>query len=71
MVYAILPSPLCADAMLSLAVTLAVFKAALDSDLKAQKDKEQVSEAINPPNSEANNCGGAGEYLNVHSGGFV
>ena len=37
--HAFLPSPLCADPMLPLAATLAIFKAMLDSPLVALKDK--------------------------------
>ena len=39
-----LPSPLCADPMLPLVATLAIFKAMLDSPSVVQKDKAQVIE---------------------------
>ena len=42
---AILPPPLCADPMLPLVATLAIFKATLDSPFVALKDKAQVTEA--------------------------
>ena len=44
---AILPSPFCADPMLPLVATLAIFKATLDSPLVVPKDKVQVTEAGN------------------------
>ena len=40
----ILPSPLSTYPMLSLVVTLTIFKAILDSNSVVLKDKEQVSE---------------------------
>ena len=42
---AILPPPLCADPMLPLVATLAIFRAMLDSPSVAPKDKEQVTKA--------------------------
>ena len=44
---AVLPSPLCADPVLPLVVTLTIFKATLDSLLVAPKDKAYVAEAGN------------------------
>ena len=44
---AVLPSPLYADPMLPLAVTLAIFKPMLDSKSIVLKDKEQVSKVGN------------------------
>ena len=44
---AVLPFPLCADPMVPLVATLAVFKAMPESDSVALKDKEQVSKVGN------------------------
>ena len=43
----VLPSTLCADPMLPLVATLAIFTAILDSPSVALKDKGKVSEAGN------------------------
>ena len=40
----ILPCPLCADPMLPLVATLAIFRAMLDSPFIVPKDKAQVAE---------------------------
>ena len=42
---AILPSPLCADLMLPMVATLAIFKTILDSLSVVPKDKRQFTEA--------------------------
>ena len=42
---AMLPSPFCTNPMLPLAATLAIFKAMLDTDSLALKDKEHVTES--------------------------
>ena len=44
---AVLPSQLCVDSMLPLAATLAIFKATLDRNSIAPKDKEQVAKVGN------------------------
>ena len=44
---AILPSPLCADPMLSLVAILAIYKATLDSPSVVMKDKAQVTDTGN------------------------
>ena len=44
---AVLPCPLCAGPMLFLLATLTIFKATLDSNSMAPKDKEQVSKVSN------------------------
>ena len=45
----VLPSPLCADPMLLMAATLAIFKATLDNPFVAPKDKGQVAVAGDYP----------------------